>query len=286
MAALVCLSPVLIDQSFPRSPDQAKTVAIALGEISRLVEAGNVRVVVTPIFRDLLEAYCWNQPTGLKGEIYAHLTRLLLAGGDRAVSVNLSTITEYAAHPVPIGCEENEIYVQLWADEMGKLLVAHDACIAGHEYFIGVACELAFSGKQINSYKAHPCSRYFPLVSPTTSDSSKSNAALVDAEIFEVPPAFANSDVAFKEAKKNVYVIGASAVRPPRRGSHYRVEFPGARSWPLDANHDPVVAEYLSQLTQITGLPIAVIKYALKTGSMPRRQLRFKPQYLTGQGAN
>lgn len=280
MPALVCLSPVLADQSFPRFPEDAKTVAIALGELAQLAERGIVRVVTTPVFRDLLEAYCWEQPPGLKGEIYGYLNRLLLGGGPRTIAVNVSEVKNNAAHPIPGGCDDNETYVQLWADDMGKLLVIHDDCIAERKYFIGVACEQAFSGKQINSYKPHSCLRHFPLVSPLSSDCNSSTATLVDADVFNIPGGFANADVSFEEAKQNVYVVGASAVRPPNGGSHFTVEFPGARTWPLDSNYDPVPPQYLNQLKDITGLPIAAIKCALKTGKLPARQLRLKRDYL------
>ncbi len=280
MPALVCLSPVLADQSFPRYSKDAKTVAIALGELAQLTESGIIRVATTPVFRDLLEAYCWEQPTGLKGEIYNYLNRLVLGGGPRTVAVNVSKVTNYVAHPTPVGCDDNETYVQLWADDIGKLLVIHDDCIAERKYFIGVACEHAFSGKQISSYKPHSHPRCFPLVSPSTSDCNSSAAALVDADEFNVSGEFENADVSFEEAKQNVYAIGASAVHPPDGGSHFTVKFPGARTWPLDSNYDPVPPQYLNQLKHITGLPMAAIKCALKTGKLPTRQLRLKQDYL------
>src|SRR5207302_1511436 len=195
MPALICLSADLADQSFPRFPEDARTVAIALGELAQLTERGIVRVVTTPVFRDLLEAYCWEQPSGLKGEIYNYLNRLLLGGGPRTIAVRVSEVNNHIAHPIPVGCDDNETYVQLWSDDIGKLLVIHDDCTAEKKYFIGVACEQAFSGKQINSYKPHNHPRYFPLVSPSTSDCNSPTALLIDADVFNVPDGFANADV-------------------------------------------------------------------------------------------
>jgi hypothetical protein len=85
-----------------------------------------------------------------------------------------------------------------------------------------------------------------------------------------------DAHVSFVQAKKNVTVIGASHVDDPRGGggSHYIVNFPGKRPWPLDKNHDPVVPGYLDQLTTITGYPLLVVKYALIEGALPEKRCR------------
>jgi hypothetical protein len=279
MPALVCLSPVLADLSFPRFPEELAVVAQALGELADLADRGIVRIVTTPIFRELLEIYCWNQPSGLKGDIYRFLNQLVLTGGERLVSINVDLVANYQAHPVPSGCDESEAYVQGWADDLGRLLVIHDDS-AQDVYFIGVACERAFSGGELNVYSGNIPSRSFPLVSPQTCDCNCEARLLVDAYIFDVPQAIAAGNVSFADAKKNAHVIGASGVRQPHGGSHFKVQFPGNRSWPLDANYDPVVPQYLKELTAITGYPLPVIKYALTQGQLPPRQFRIRPEYL------
>jgi hypothetical protein len=280
MAALVCLSPVLADQSFPRSPEEARTVAIALGELADRTDRGVIRIVATPGILELLEIYCWDQPAGLKGEIFAYLNQLLLAGGDRTATVRLPQDIDYLPHPLPKGCDSDDAYVQLWADDLGRLLAIHDQCIDPPAYFIGVACERAFSGRTLNVYEGQPKPRFFPLVAPETCDCNSPQAVLVDSDIFEVPPRYNTSNVTFAQAKRNAHVLGASAVVPPRRGSHYRVKFPSDRSWPLDANIDPVAPAYLQQLPAITGYPLEVIKYALIEGKLPPRRSRLARKYL------
>jgi hypothetical protein len=81
--------------------------------------------------------------------------------------------------------------------------------------------------------------------------------------------------VSFEAAQKNCFALGASEVRKPKRGSHYKVKFHGARSWILDPNDDPVPEAYLKQLEQITGFRLGTIIYTLREGKLPPLRLRF-----------
>ena len=73
-----------------------------------------------------------------------------------------------------------------------------------------------------------------------------------------------------------MYAIGASAVENPTRGSHYKVRFPGRRSWVLDRNEDPLKDTFIKELVPITGYPFEVIKSALLYGDLPARTLRLQ----------
>ena len=275
MPSYVCLSPTLADHCFPRSEKQLRIVAIALGRLSELAEEQKIKIIQTSLFSQLVEGCSWEQP-GLIGEIYRHLQCWFLLAGHQTVAADLDDIQNFALHPLPKGCAEWEGFQDYWAAEMGKLLVKHDTCSDRGDYFIGIACELAFADLAPNTYEPNVQGRRFPLVGPNTCDCTSSHALLSDGEEFDVPGWVKDAQVSFSQAKKNITVIGASHVDDPRGGggSHYIVNFPGKRPWPLDKNHDPVVPDYLNQLTKITGYPLLVIKYALIEGALPEKRCR------------
>jgi hypothetical protein len=274
MPALVCLSPVLADQTVPRFPEQIKIVAVALGNLAEMTADRRVQIVRNRFFLDLLDGFQWAPKHPLKGEIRRHLSNWFLVGGDQTISIDASEVSVFEAHPLPSGSDRDDGLQAFWAEELGRLLRKHDLATGSRGYCIGVACEYAFAGKELNRYQAHSCKRFFPLVGPETCDCTSPKAVLDDAWEFEVPDAVKNADVRFDEAYINLTKIGAVAIRPPSNGSHYEVEFPQGRTWPLDRNHDPVLPQYLAQLVGITGYPIAAIKYALKNGKMPQQRLR------------
>jgi hypothetical protein len=275
MPALIGLSPRLADHTFPRDDYELRLVARALGELSHLVESHSVRILRTDLFQTLLTDFRWDANGGLKNQIYMHLNLWFLQG--KAVAVKADTGGRpYKTHPIPEGCRTQQRLEELWADELGRLLVPHDDHARSGEYFIGVACERAFAGEPIGHYEPHTCSRCFPLVGPLNCDCRQDGSILADAFVHKVPPDYSQTEVSFEAEKKNCFALGASEVRRPTRGSHYKVKFPGARSWPLDANNDPVPENYLKELEPITGHPLPTIIYALREGRLPPLRLRLE----------
>lgn len=273
MPPLLCPSPVLLDQSFPRDEDQLNLVAVALGEVIGCVERNEAHLLLTETLREFVESFDWNppRPFSLLTDIHRLLSLLYLQPNERLIMVDVASVGSYEPHPIPKGCENTGL-IELWADELGKILTLHDQCYT-ESFFIGIACECAFSGEEANEYKNPDELRAFPLVGPDDLPN------LEDA--FEWTPTKSSfndirlMEVSFDAAQRNIDVLGAIRVENPRGGgSHYIVIFNGGRSWPLDKNTDPVPERFLKQLIPITGYPLLVIKHALIFGELPITQLR------------
>jgi hypothetical protein len=275
MPALIGLSPRLADHTFPMDDHELRLVCQAIGKMSESVEKRTVHILSTEFFRMLLADFKWGGNGTLKNQIITHLNLWLLGG--HAVNVNADTDGRaYTPHPLPAGCRTQQRLEELWADELGKLVVQHDDHTHNAEYFIGIACERAFAGEKVGQFEPHTATRLFPLVGPENCDCTMKGTLLADAYEYKVPPGYTQTEVSFQAAKKNCFLLGASKVRKPEGGgSHYVVTFPGTRSWTLDANYDPVLEKYLKQLEPITKLPFDVITYALREGKLPPKRLRF-----------
>ena len=94
--------------------------------------------------------------------IQKYLSKLFLRKRNQLIQLDLSAIRDYSSHPIPMGCSSNGL-AEIWADELGKLLKAHDECCPGNNFFIGIACEKAYSGFPIGSFQQNSDSRHFPL---------------------------------------------------------------------------------------------------------------------------
>jgi hypothetical protein len=246
-------------------------VAIALGELSQCIQHNEAHLVLTDTLRAFVAEIDWNRPPGPQGlirEIYLLLNQWFLQQHDGLVVVNVENVGGYQPHPVPLGCQTQGL-VELWADELGRILYLHDRACKANEFFVGVACACAFAGKECGSYLNTQDRRVLPLVGPTTLSD------LCDAYDWYVSPNIHLRNVSFEEARKNCGAVGAECVLKPKSGSHYKVKFKGNRSWPLDSNNDPIPERFLKELIPITGLPLPVIKMALTTGTLPQRVLRF-----------
>ena len=178
------------------------------------------------------------------------------------------------SHPIPNGCQRCGGLADLWAEEMGKLLCKHESVKDGNEFFIGVACENGFAGKPINRYEDHQLPRTFPLVGKSTCDCTQQNSVLSDAYEYVVPRNIEMCNISFAEAYANCACLGNCTIDNPNGGSHYMVRFPGKRPWPLDINHTVIIDRILKELEPITGYPLPAIKYALKNGKIPAKQLK------------
>lgn len=261
----------MLDQSFPRSIGQLQTVALSLGKLASEVELGSVHLLMTETLRQIVIDFDWSPPREytLLNDIYALLTQWFLQPHEGLVFLDTNTVAADAPHPVPAGCSCYGL-VDIWADELGRVLKMHDAC-SPRRFFVGIVCESAFSGGPLASYMTDV--RAFPLVGPTQI------GTLEDAYVIQLEKAYLqqlkNQSVTFEQARKNCGLLGGKLSKPGR-GSHYIVKFPGARSWPLDANLDPIPSAYLDQLVAITKLDLLVIKFILINGLRPKPTLRLK----------
>jgi hypothetical protein len=270
MPPMLCLSPVILDQSFPRDERELKVAALALGRVAELMERGEAIVVITEALREIVTCFdCGSgeRPYPLIEDLFALLDQWLLQPSEAVVTIKVPD-NGVRPHPLPVSAKVGSL-VDMWAAEVGGLLVLHNKHADGKRFFIGVACELAFAGHTIGTYRPppQPC---FPLVGP------EDVSGLDDARRWNTAVGVERVRVTFANAHRNIGLLGALSILNPTRGSHYKVVFPGTRPWPLDPNVDPVAERFIKQLVGITGFPISVIKSTLVNGRLPAREFRLK----------
>lgn len=267
MPPLLCGSPCILDQSFPRDTRELNLVVDTLGELEELVSENRIHLVLTETLRDLVLEFDW-QSRGTQYKILLDIHRILLAWfltpHDRLISADTSAIQTAQPHSLPTAVD-NQGWATLWAEEIGKLLVLHDArCAPG--FCIGIACEQAFTTGVPNTWQT--AGRAFPLVGPAHLDS------LEDAYEWDALPSDLHQHVVpLDAALRNVHLLGSDTPEKPNGDSHYKIRFPGARSWTLSENDDPVPERYVRELVNITGLPLSIIRTALIFGYLPRRNV-------------
>ncbi len=269
MPPLICCSPVILDQSFPRNRLELNQVVDTLAKISEQIKCDEVHLILTPQLAELVENFDWNvrEEYTILLEIYRLLHQWFLQQHESLISLDLSDITRYYAHPIPEGCQSQGL-IDFWSDEVGKLLSKHDRHCLNNKFFIGIACESAYCTGHSKCYINPKKLRVFPLLGP--GDIS----ILEDAYEWVVNTDIRNKNVSFNDVIRNYMTIGSYVLERPTGGSHYKLKFKGGRSWALDANINPVDEEYLRELETITGYPYLVVKYALINGELPRRRLR------------
>jgi hypothetical protein len=180
-------------------------------------------------------------------------------------TVDLMKVTTTFVHPLPVGSESCP-FSKEWSREMGKVYTLHERCRPLRP-FVGVVCMSAFSGGPLGIYE-ESCTAFLPLVGPIEA------LHLDDAYVWDLRLEWANRTITFDEAKRNVHVIGGK-FNKGKGTSHNQVTFVGGRTWPLDSNLAEIPDNFLTELTDITGYKLAVVKYALVEGELPPRKKRF-----------
>jgi len=271
MAPLICPSPNVIDQTFPRSNEELELVTRALSGLILMAESEQCVILLTRVLSEFIialdQTFCWEVIAQYPGVEFIYRTLAQLGLQQHGVHrVDVSLVQPTHAHPLPEGIESNEFSLK-WADELGRLYTLHsESCSAG-AFFIGIACTLAFAGEPKGSYANPDRLPVLPLVGPGEV------STLDDAFKWDIPPGFHTRKVSFRTALHRINLLGGLVTRPTG-SSHYQVRFQGARTWPLDCNIDPVPDRFLKQLEPITRQEIDVIKYVLLNAEWPRRVLR------------
>lgn len=270
MAPLLCLSPTVLDQSFPRDDEELWRVAQTLGRIQECVEQATIGLVMTDSLRSMADAERFSYDrfgrSPLVREVYQLLTGWVLQDHVGIETLDVSAVQEgeYESHPAPRGCG-GEGQVSIWQDEVGRMLFIHDGVWDGHGFFIGVACDRAFAGGSVGEYDNPGCKRCFPLTGPN------SIVTLADAYVWQVPHDVIGKRVSVRDFEKNCGHVGAISISPPSSGSHWKVRFENGESWSLDKNFDPIPRDHLRTLSQKTGYPARVLKDCLINGRLPRK---------------
>lgn len=277
MPYLLCLSPIILDQTFPRNEEELRIVAEALGEIESFIHSDKAHLVSTNIFREFIQNFDWTVSNqSLLWDIHNFLSQLFLRQDSSLIDIDKymkwfdeSGIQEYKAHPVPQKCQ-NQGIIEFWSDELGKILYLHDQCCYRDEFFIGVACAYGFAGECLDEYNNFNNHRTFPLVSQDNVGN------LVDAYEWVIPNDIHQKSVSIENVKKNYQLIGGISLEKPVRDSHYKVKFKGKRAWSFSINDNPVPEKYIRELVDTTSYPIEVIKTALINGYLPQKCLKFQ----------
>jgi hypothetical protein len=271
MPPLICPSPNIVDQTFPKSNQELWLVQRALLKLTLIAQEEKCLILLTTVLSDFImkldQTFCWEVIAKYPEVqiIYRVLAELgLQQHGVRRVDVTSQKFVN--VHPLPAGIESNAFSAK-WAEELGRLYTLHlDRCSPG-KFFIGVACTSAFGGKQKGNYENPYNLPALPLVGPVeVSD-------LDDSLEWQIPAGTHGRKVTFNDAYNRIQMLGGT-VHQPTGSSHYQVRFKGGRTWPLDANIDPVPERFLKELEPITGQKLGVIKHVLITGTWPKRVSR------------
>jgi len=274
MPPLLCPSPVILDHSFPRSLEDLRSAARALGELMYVVDQGRAGLALTGALRQFVELFEWERvPAEMPVLLEVHRLSALLFMAEHPGLIELAVPAAEAGqaepHPRPRDASDGGL-VDYWCSEVGELYALHEhASTPKGRFCVGVACAGLFSGNASPGYEPPDAVRVFPLVGPDELD------VLVDAFDWDVPADSDRQKVSFADAYRNLRTIGAERIEPPKGGSHYKVRFPGARPFALDPNVDPLPDRFLEELTEITSYPLRVVRFALKKGRLPPRKLRF-----------
>ncbi len=275
MTPLLCLSPALLDHSFPKDDDELWKVLDSLGQIQEHLEMAIIGLIMTDSLRSIADPKNFDFSRYAECPQLRDIVRLIRQWvlqpheGIEAIHVSGVQDHEYQSHPVPRGCEGKGL-VEIWQDEVGRILFVHDTVCEGSQFFIGVACDSAFAGGLLGEYNNPDNTRTFPLVGPNEI------VNLSSAYVWNVPHDVIRKQISLGDFRKNHRYIRAIRISPPSGGSHCKVEFDGARSWPLDINYDPIPREHLRTLSQTTGYPVKVLKHCLINGQYPEEVCRLR----------
>lgn len=268
MPPLLCVSPVILDQSFPRSANELSAVAIALGELQQIAATDAAHIVLTPSMANFIDFFEWGSPPrpyDILTEIHRLMVQWLLQPHERIIWIKCAANAK--DYPVPCTNPQGEL-LEFWSKEVEELAVAHKASRGARRSFIGIACPYLF----LEAAEPHQCGygeqdAEFPLVGPTSFLNM-----LDDAYEWVLPHDLHQKLVSFRAARDNIGAIGGTI-----RGStasHFEVTFRNGRTWPLDINTDPLPDRFIDELGPITGLPRNVVKFCLLEGRLPPARLR------------
>jgi hypothetical protein len=222
-------------------------------------------MATTPVLEEVAQSLNWQDQAdyALLTDIHRLLTQLVLQPGTWLARIDVSDVIEYDPHTVPQPIEDGGL-VDVWSDEVGRLRSRYLRCRNVQDH-AGLADAHAWADSGQERYQ--PDEEGFRLLGPSDLD------GLGDAFEWHAPRSIAGA-VGVADFRRNCHLIGASEIRPPRRGSHYKVYFPRARSWTLDVNTDPIPTRFLAELVPIAGMSLDCIISTLLTGEPPSRALR------------
>ena len=271
MPPLLCLSPQLLDQSFPRSDIELHVVADVLADLDGLRMAEIAHLALPDTLASYVEEICWSRPNpqGRLLDVHRYLVALFAQPASGVVRVDVECVADAPPHPIPAGCQM-EGWADEWAEEVGRLLRRHDRSLPGNGFFIGLFVGSSGATSASYAYDSHqrPTDRSFPLVDAGTLDD------LEDAYASDVPAHYADRTVKLRDVLRNYRALGAIALERPSGDDHYHVVFPGGKKLTFAQNWTEIGENVISELRGLTKWSSAEVKYALCEGKNPKATLK------------
>jgi hypothetical protein len=259
----VLLSPILLDQQYPRSEDELRVGSQCLGNIIESVRLGELQIVVTPLIVFMLEQldteYWLEDPhRSYQREIAWQLASLILMPN---ATINVLRLKSMGLHPIPKSTYSDRI--AMWAEEAQALLNLHDS-LSKDGYFIGVLCPFRFQGEPGPEYEAPLPERYFPQVG------SDAQQILRQCHSYRVPRQVKDQHVTYRDLQANYRAIDGVKI-VAANGDHMKVIFRGGRSWVFDSQGKAGGAiirdSWIKEIEEILHCPWQAIKASLLDGS-------------------
>jgi len=265
MACIVFPSPKLLDHSFPRSTDDLKIVAAALGRLLELRDEGRVIIcfpeALSLIVDEAVDLYTLR--SALHRDIFRVYSDLFLHSRSGIVVMNSPVSPE--KHPITVGIAVNPC-VETWSDVLGDALAEHQLC--SQESYCdcaGVVDDAAMAEVGRELYQ-QPYDRAFVLLGPAL-------AGVADVIEDDVPANAHNLGVCIRDIRSNFRLI--NAVEWGRGTNHYYLKFASGHKWQYQEHcGEPIDDFFLRELVAYSGFSLDLIKYMLTSGKQVPKRIR------------
>ncbi len=222
-ARAITFSPVFLDQAFPRTDNELRIVATALGDLQEELELGRVVLIFPEVFESFLDLslYAWGQSGRCDSwlrDIANYLFQIVNSFPKSVIRISLEPVKNQRPHPIPGGIAS--LLTDEWALQMADLLARHDAAIAGDRYFIGIASPYKCAGVDAGGYEPPLPARYFPLVS-----TAAVRGDLLPFITYRCPQNVKSQRLTYRHVRQNYRCIGGLELKDVPGSDHQRLVF-------------------------------------------------------------
>jgi len=254
MPPLLVPSPLILDQTFPRLPEDLGIASRAIARLSILAENGDVILLFTPALIAVIKAFDWSDGSSgrIRAELFGLLMKMISRSEDRGlIRVSVKGAQSSWMHPLPESCDGTG-QANVWASDVAAIFEGHMCCTHNAEWFVGVACERGFSGLGLGQYVANGHNS-FPLVG------EQNLGSLSDSFDWNWHTDYENKTVQIRDLLRAKDRLQIKTIDPPRRDSHYKVTLLNGSVWNFSLNDDPIPRPYLNQLAGYLGMPVGAL---------------------------
>jgi hypothetical protein len=288
MPPLLCPSPVLLDQTFPRSLTQARAVNVALSKFLELLKEESALHLMTESLQERLKLWYDGKidPGHLEigselsekevkqlsqqcRAIFVSLANLVTSRQNDRYWIDTDEVEEELIHPIV--WDYAGMYVEKWRRELGRVAILHARVATEYRPFAAVACLESFGGNRgfaRSSMDLDPAIYQLPIVDPDG--------------VGELGNAFS-----YKATEVDQSPIPASAARAqlPKVGLRMDVTPSGAwkiyhrqhrtREILLNIRGNELEWPDVERIASLTDdVPAAAVHFLLKHGHLPEKELR------------